>query len=84
MGILCTTCVPNSAHYTGKWRGLAWSTPVVASFPGHRPVFHCFLFACGRAWDEQVLFRLHRVKLITDHSEEVDVTGYHTVGMLFS
>ena len=72
MGIVHTTCVPNSAHYTGKWRELAWSTPVVALFPGHRPL----LFV--RVWESlgtrvllyvvQVLFRLHRVKLITDHS----------------
>ena len=53
-----------------------------------RPVLHRFLFMCKRAmgtrlllYKIQVIFRLDRVKLITDHSEEVDVTGYHTVGM---
>ena len=82
MGIVHTTCVPNSAHYTG----LAWS--VVASFPGDIAQLN-FCSHVGNSRQPgneattaaQVLFRLDRVKQITDHSEEVDVTGYHTVGM---
>ena len=61
MEIVCTT---HSAHYTG----LAWSTPVVASFPGDiDQLFIAFCSHVGEPGNEattaaQVLFRLDKVK----------------------